>query len=57
MVTQTRAKRLIKLLERLLKQDHLYSNEKLNDIKNQLKVLKEEVILSEKNSSKGFVYL
>ena len=54
MVTQTRAKRLIKLLERLLKQDHLYSNEKLNDIKNQLKVLKEEVILSEKNSSKGF---
>jgi len=54
MVTQTRAKRLIKLLERLLKQDHLYDSEKLNDIKDQLKVLKEEVILSEKNSSKGF---
>jgi hypothetical protein len=54
MVTQTRAKRLIKLLERLLKQDHLYSSEKLNNIKDQLKVLKEEVILSEKNSSKGF---
>ncbi len=54
MVTQTRAKRLIKLLERLLKQDHLYDSEKLNDIRDQLKVLKEEVILSEKNSSKGF---
>ncbi len=54
MVTQTRVKRLIKLLERLLKQDHLYDSEKLNDIRDQLKVLKEEVILSEKNSSKGF---
>ena len=30
MVTQTRAKRLIKLLERLLKQDHLYSDEKIS---------------------------
>ena len=54
MATQTRAKRLIKLLERLLKQDHLYSDEKLKEIKDQLKVLKEEVLLSEKNNSKGF---
>ena len=52
--TQTRAKRLIKLLERLLKQDHLYSDEKLKEIKDQLKVLKEEVLLAEKNNSKGF---
>ena len=44
MATQTRAKRLIKLLERLLKQDHLYSDEKLKEIKDQLKVLKEEVL-------------
>ena len=55
MATQTRAKRLIKLLERLLKQDHLYSDEKLKEIKDQLKVLKEEVLLAEKNNSKGFV--
>ena len=54
MATQTRAKRLIKLLERLLKQDHLYSDEKLKEIKDQLKVLKEEVLLAEKNKSKGF---
>ena len=54
MATQTRAKRLIKLLERLLKQDHLYSDEKLKEIKDQLKVLKEEVLLAEKNNSKGF---
>ena len=54
MATQTRAKRLIKLLERLLKQDHLYSDEKLKDIKDQLKILKEQVLLAEKNNSKGF---
>ena len=54
MVTQTRAKRLIKLLERLLKQDHLYSDEKLKDIKDQLKILKEQVLLAEENNSKGF---
>ena len=52
MVTQTRAKRLIKLLERLLKQDHLYSDEKLKDIKDQLKILKEQVLLAEKNNLK-----
>ncbi len=54
MATQTRAKRLIKLLERLLKQDHLYSEGKLREIKEQLRVLKEEVLLAEKNNSKGF---
>ena len=54
LVTQTSAKRLIKLLERLLKQDHLYSDEKLKDIKDQLKILKEQVLLAEKNNSKGF---
>ncbi len=54
MATQTRAKRLIKLLERLLKQDHLYSEGKLREIKEQLRVLKEEVLLAEKSNSKGF---
>ena len=38
----------------LRKQDHLYSDEKLKEIKDQLKVLKEEVLLAEKNNSKGF---
>ena len=55
MATQTRAKRLIKLLERLLKQDHLYSDEKLKEIKDQLKVLKEEVLLAEKTIQKDLV--
>ena len=55
MATQTRAKRLIKLLERLLKQYHLYSDEKLKEIKDQLKVLKEEVLLEKKTIQKDLV--
>ena len=39
---RSRAKKIKNLLERLLKQDHLYSDEKLKEIKEQLKVLKEK---------------
>ena len=38
-----RAKKLIKMLERLIKQDHLYSNEQLKQMKSQLRVIKEEL--------------
>ena len=52
-VMQTsRAKRLVKMLERLLKQDHLYSDEEIKSIKSQLRVVKEE--LAQSNVSKGF---
>ena len=52
-VMQTRAQRLVKMLERLLKQEHLYSDEQLKTIKSQLRVVKEELAQS-KVSNKGF---
>ncbi len=55
MVTQTsRAKRLIKMLERLLKQDHLYSDEELRYMKKQLKTVKEELAATDAKNYKGF---
>ena len=53
MAMQTsRAKRLVKMLERLLKLDHLYSDEQIKSIKSQLRVVKEE--LEQSKVSKGF---
>jgi hypothetical protein len=49
-----RAKKLVKLLERLIKQDHLYSNEQLKQMKSQLRVVKEELAELEAKTSKGF---
>ena len=49
-----RAKELVKLLERLSKQDHLYSGEELIEIKKQLRVVKEELANIERQTSKGF---
>ena len=55
MATQTsRAKRLIKLLERLLKKDYLYDKEQLKLISEQLKVAKNELAMIEEKTSKGF---
>ena len=55
MATQTsRAKRLIKLLERLLKNDYLYDKEQLKLIREQLKVAKNELAKIEEQTSKGF---
>ena len=49
-----RAKKLVKLLERLIKQDHLYTDEKIREMKQQLRVLKEELAELEAKTSKGF---
>ena len=49
-----RARELVKLLERLTKQDHLYSSEQLIDMKRQLRVVKEELAELEAKTSKGF---
>jgi hypothetical protein len=38
-----RAKELVKLMDRLIKQDHLYSPEKLKEMKSQVRILKEEL--------------
>ena len=54
-VMQTsRAKRLVTMLERLLKQDHLYTDEQIKTMKKQLRVVKEELAAFEANKSKGF---
>ena len=50
----SRAKELVKLLERLIKQDHLYSDEQLKQMKSQLRVIKEELTVLEAKTSKGF---
>jgi hypothetical protein len=49
-----RAKQLVKLLEKLTKQDHLYSGEKIKEMKVQLRVVKEELAQLEAQTSKGF---
>ena len=55
MATQiSRAKRLVKLLERLLRQRELFDDDKLKLIKEQLKVAKNELALIEEKTSKGF---
>ena len=55
MATQiSRAKRLVKLLERLLRQRELFDDDKLKLIKEQLKVAKNELALIEEQTSKGF---
>lgn len=50
----TRARELVKLLERLTKQDHLYSEEQLIEMKKQLRVVKQELAELEAKTSKGF---
>ena len=50
----SRAKRLIKLLERLLKKRELYDEVKLKLIKEQLKTAKTELAIIEEKTSKGF---
>ena len=55
MGTQTsRARELVKLLERMVKQEHLYSEEKLIEMKKQLRVVKGELAELEAKTSKGF---
>lgn len=49
-----KARELIKLLERLVKQDHLYTEEKIIEMKQQLRTLKEQLAELETKTSKGF---
>jgi hypothetical protein len=49
-----RAKELVKLLEKLTKQDHLYSDEQIIEMKKQLRVVKQELADLEVKTSKGF---
>ena len=49
-----RQKQLIKLLKRLIKQDYLYTDEKLREMKQTLKIAEEEFAAFEAKNSKGF---
>ena len=50
----SRAKHLIKLLERLIKQDHLYSDEQLKEMKSNLRIAKQELAKFNMETAKGF---
>lgn len=50
----TRRNKLVKMLKRLLKQEHLFSPEKLREMKVQLRQLEEELSTLEQKTSKGF---
>jgi uridine kinase len=54
MTETTRAKKLVKLLERLIKQDHLYTDDKVREMKEQLRAVKEEIAQLEAQTFKGF---
>ena len=49
-----RAKRLVKLLKKLIAQEHLYTDEQLKDMKKQLRVVKEEMNNLNTKLKRGF---
>jgi hypothetical protein len=50
----SRSKQMVKLLKRLIKQEHLYSDKQLKEMKSQLRVVENELVELEKLTSKGF---
>ena len=50
----SRQKSLIKLLKRLIKQDYLYTDEILREMKQTLRLAEEEIAALEAKESKGF---
>ena len=50
----SRAKRLVKLLKKLIAQEYLYTDEQLKDMKNQLRVVEEEILNYDSKLKKGF---
>ena len=55
MMTNTKkAKELVKLLERLIEKDYLYSEDKIIEMKMQLRAVKKQISDIEKENSKGF---
>mgnify|MGYP001214967486 FL=1 len=49
-----RAKKLVKLLERLLKKRELFDEDQIKLIKEQLEIAKNEIAIFEEKTSKGF---
>ena len=55
MGTQTsRAKQMLTLLKRLVKNEYLYTEEKMREVRSQIKILEEEISAMEAKNSKGF---
>ena len=50
----SRQNNLIKMLKRLIKQDYLYTDEKLREMKQTLRLAEEEIAALEAKESKGF---
>ena len=50
----SRQKTLIKMLKKLIKQDHLYTDEKLREMKQTLRIAEEEFAELKAKNSKGF---
>ena len=53
-IDTARAKRLVKLLKKLIAQEHLYTDEQLKDMKKQLRVVEEEMNNLDSKLKKGF---
>ena len=55
MVTPTdRAKRMLNLLKRIVKEEYLYTDDKLKEVKSQIKILEEEIAMRKTKKIKGF---
>tara|TARA_B100002019_G_C20764831_1_gene354749 strand:+ start:210 stop:383 length:174 start_codon:yes stop_codon:yes gene_type:complete len=54
MTETSRAKKLVKIFERLIKQDHLYDEERIREMKKQLGLIKDQIAEIEKQTYKGF---
>ena len=55
MVTPTnRAKRMLNLLKKLVKEEYLYTDDKLEEVKSQIKILEEEIAMRQTKKFKGF---
>ncbi len=50
----SRSRQLVKMLEKLIHMEHLYSDEQIHDMKKQLRVVKDELAVLEAKQSKGF---
>jgi len=49
-----KTKKLLKLLKRLIKQEHLFDDQKLREYKSQIKTLEKQIAKYNKEQSKGF---
>ncbi len=54
MRTNTRAKKLVKVLEKIIAQEHLYTDEQLREMKQALRVVKKEMDILNTKLKRGF---